>query len=248
MMKSSSPSQKGFTLVELAIVMIIIGLLIGGILKGQQLIYNSRIKSVATQLQGIQAAQNIFRDTYKALPGDLPRATQRLTTCGPANFCVNGNGDGLVGVRLNQSTGATGSENIQYWKHLAMADLINGVIPSADPDPTTLAWGVTNPSTTMGGGMNALMMVSPLEVGTGPGDFGGRGVIIMLTATPGTTTWFLTPQDARAIDLILDDGGPNSGIVTAEYATSSFCDVDAPGNNYRLDITTPQCILYLNIE
>lgn len=242
----SSSRQKGFTLVELAIVMIIIGLLIGGILKGQQLIYNSRIKSVVTQLQGVQTAQNIFRDTYKALPGDLNRATQRLTNCTAANFCVNGNGNGVLGVRVDQSTGATGVENLQYWKHLAMADLINGVNPSADP--ATLIWGVTNPSTTMGGGMNAMMMLSSILTGTGHGDFGGPGVVIQLTATPGTTTWFLTPRDAQAIDLVMDDGRPNSGSVTAEYATTSQCDTDLPANNYRLDVETPQCILYFNIN
>ncbi len=70
--------QKGFTLVELAIVLTIIGLLIGGILKGQQLITNARVTAQMAQVQGVEAATTTFNDTYQGLPGDLTTATTRV--------------------------------------------------------------------------------------------------------------------------------------------------------------------------
>ena len=75
-------NEGGFTLVELAIVMIIIGLLIGGILKGQELINNARVSSSVTQIKGAEAAINTFRDKYAALPGDIANAAARLPNCG----------------------------------------------------------------------------------------------------------------------------------------------------------------------
>ena len=73
--------EQGFTLVELAIVMIIIGLLIGGVLKGQQLIENAKVTATISQIKGFQAALNSFRDTYSAMPGDMRNATTRLSGC-----------------------------------------------------------------------------------------------------------------------------------------------------------------------
>ena len=70
--------EAGFTLVELAVVMIIIGLLIGGILKGQELIANAQITGTASSVKGIDAATTTFRDTYAAMPGDLTNASTRL--------------------------------------------------------------------------------------------------------------------------------------------------------------------------
>ncbi len=74
----SRQSERGFTLVELAIVMIIIGLLIGGILKGQELINNARVSSTAAQAKAIESGISTFRDKYAGLPGDLANPLVRL--------------------------------------------------------------------------------------------------------------------------------------------------------------------------
>jgi prepilin-type N-terminal cleavage/methylation domain-containing protein len=92
-------NQKGFTLVEIAIVMVIIGLLLGGVLKGQQMIANAKIKSLVNHAQGLSAAIYSYQDRYKALPGDDPRATTNLP--GASGGCLagnlaNGNGDGNI--------------------------------------------------------------------------------------------------------------------------------------------------------
>src|SRR5262245_240096 len=102
-MKSSNHTkginaQAGFTLVELAIVMIIIGLLIGGVLKGQQLITNAQVTSTVAQIKAIDAATTSFRDQYAATPGDMVTPTARIPNCATGACAVVGNGDGRVGA------------------------------------------------------------------------------------------------------------------------------------------------------
>src|SRR5579871_6137739 len=93
-------SEKGFTLVELAIVMTIIGLLIGGILKGQTLMQNARVTAEVAQVKGVSAAMTTFKDMYNAVPGDMTGAGTRLTGCPSAAACnpsAATAGDGIVG-------------------------------------------------------------------------------------------------------------------------------------------------------
>ncbi len=87
-------NQKGFTLVELAIVLIIIGVIIGGILKGQGMIKNAKIRRVKTDIDGIVAAVYSYQDKYGFLPGDDPNRRDGATRLN-ATGCTGGNGDGL---------------------------------------------------------------------------------------------------------------------------------------------------------
>lgn len=118
----SSP-KSGFTLVELAIVLMIIGLLIGGILKGQELIQNARILSFVRQNKALDAAILTFMDSYGYKPGDMPSPSTRLPNCS-ATPCSNaGDGDGIIGG----STGTFTNENNTAFIHLNVANLISGV-------------------------------------------------------------------------------------------------------------------------
>src|SRR5271170_940160 len=80
--------QSGFTLVEIAIVLVIIGLLLGGILKGQEMITQAKIKNVVSDFNGITAAQYAYQDRYHQLPGDDPVTATRWPTQGPGGIAV----------------------------------------------------------------------------------------------------------------------------------------------------------------
>ncbi|HEB81223.1 MAG TPA: prepilin-type N-terminal cleavage/methylation domain-containing protein, partial [Gammaproteobacteria bacterium] len=86
--------QKGFTLIEIAIVLVIIGLLLGGVLKGQELINTARVRALNNSVDGVTAAWFSFQDRYRAFPGDYTQATVNLPD--PNGLIANGNGDGLV--------------------------------------------------------------------------------------------------------------------------------------------------------
>jgi len=90
--------QEGFTLVELAIVLVIVGLLIGGILKGQQMLQNSRVTATVAQINGFEAATTSFRDAYGELPGDLIGPDSRIAGCDHCTFgATTSLGDNRVG-------------------------------------------------------------------------------------------------------------------------------------------------------
>ncbi len=108
--------QKGFTLVEIAIVLVIIGLLLGGILKGQEMITQAKIKNVMADMSGVSAAMYGYQDRYKALPGD-----DRVATRWGLSGAAVGNGDGIV---VGKWTAA--GEALNFWDHLRRAGFLSG--------------------------------------------------------------------------------------------------------------------------
>src|SRR5687767_15863465 len=98
--------EGGFTLVEIAIVLVIIGLLLGGILKGQEMITQAKIKNVIADMSGVSAAMYGYQDRYRALPGDDRAAAARWTTGVAA-----ANGDGIIeGLYLRSEERRVGKE------------------------------------------------------------------------------------------------------------------------------------------
>lgn len=128
--------QIGFTLIEIAIVLVIIGLLLGGVLKGQELITSARVRNLISQQDGVKAAYFGFLDRFRALPGDYNQATTNIT-----GATVNGNNNGQI-----QSTGGGGAidEHIAAWEHMSKAGFINGSYTYAAGAETT-ASAPTNP-------------------------------------------------------------------------------------------------------
>ncbi|MDH5535128.1 MAG: prepilin-type N-terminal cleavage/methylation domain-containing protein [Betaproteobacteria bacterium] len=108
--------QQGFTLIEIAIVLVIIGLLLGGVLKGQELITSARVRNLISQQDGIKAAYFGFLDRYRSLPGDYSQATSNIPNCAAAT-CPNGDGNGQVDA---------GNESVASWSHLSKAGFITG--------------------------------------------------------------------------------------------------------------------------
>ena len=109
--------QRGFTLVEIAIVLVIIGLLLGGILKGQEMITQAKIKNVIADMTGISAAMYGYQDRYRALPGDDKNATRW-------SGATQGNGDGIINGKYLSTTAA--DESLNFWDHLRKAGFVSG--------------------------------------------------------------------------------------------------------------------------
>ena len=115
--------NQGFTLVEIAIVLVIIGLLLGGILKGQEMITQAKIKNLIADFSGVSAAYHGYQDRYRAIPGDDPGALARWAA--PA---VNGNGNGVVGGTYNNAC-ALAIESCSFWDHLRRSGFVAGTGP-----------------------------------------------------------------------------------------------------------------------
>jgi len=127
--------QSGFTLVEIAIVLVVIGLLLGGILKGQQLINSARVRNLADQNSGVQAAYYGFIDRFRNLPGDMlctqavANVGQAVSAAGCATQDVGGDANGRLD--LGQEIGAV-------WAHLSIAGFLNGTYDGLDASGNAL--------------------------------------------------------------------------------------------------------------
>lgn len=245
-------SLSGFTLVELAIVMTIIGLLIGGVLKGQELMTNARVTATITQVQGYRAAHTTFIDMYQAIPGDTRYATSRLVGCSVATNCYDGDGDGTIGtVSTNYShdnqggtVAAPAIETTMYWKHLALANLITGIKPNSDP--LVPAWGDTHPDSKIGGGFH---IVDANE--TGANQATGHYYLLrqLPTGDPHPVAHgieVLTPAQAERIDRKMDDGNGRTGDVRDDDA-SSWCNAVGVGT-YSSTGTGKDCLVIFQFQ
>jgi prepilin-type N-terminal cleavage/methylation domain-containing protein len=123
-------SQSGFTLVEIAIVLVIIGLLLGGVLKGQELINSAKVKNLAGDFRAIPTFVYAYQDKYRRLPGDDPAAVANV---GAAAGEV-GDGDGRIEGAWNAAPtgGACTTESCRFWLHVRLSNLASGSTNLAD--------------------------------------------------------------------------------------------------------------------
>jgi prepilin-type N-terminal cleavage/methylation domain-containing protein len=189
-------AQAGFTLVEIAIVLVIIGLLLGGILKGQEMITQAKIKNVINDFNGVTAAVTSYQDRYRAIPGDDQGANARWVTQAPASGSGNGIVAGLYNANDTSNGGApaAAAESNLFWQHLRIAGFIAG--------PTTgLGSGSPPPNAT--GGL--------IGVETGVGGANGLGFTSLIMCTSN-----LPDKVAIAVDTQADDGNPATGQVRGQ--------------------------------
>ena len=189
--------QKGFTLVEIAIVLVIIGLLLGGILKGQEMITQAKIKNVVADFSGVSAAYYGYQDRYRAIPGDDAGAVARWAAAAlPAAPASGAYGNGIVSGGYSTST--TNEESRLFWAHLRSAGFVAGTGQQQPFNAVTGLLGVQS-------GDGAVAPVATLlDVG------GGNGFVGLIICSAG-----LPDKIAIAVDTQMDDGSSNTGTVRA---------------------------------
>ena len=205
--------RKGFSLVELSIVLVILGLLTGGILGGQSLIRASELRAVATEISRYNTAVYTFRDKYFALPGDMTNATSfwgnadtgaiggecatPLTDAGTGTQTCNGNGSGIIDW---------GSEERRIWQHMANAGLIEGSYSGVGP---VMVAGVNVPTSKLASNSYRFLHETALY-GNG-GINNGLRVGRISSGYFGNDEGIAKPEEAWNIDQKLDDGLADSG-------------------------------------
>lgn len=250
-------TNAGFTLVEIAITLVIVGLLISGVLKGVELVNTSRINGTITKVKEIEVAVQMFQEKYNGYPGDTNRAIARISGCTPANSCQNGDANLYIGApdgvtevygwvsRLQPS--GVAMETYQAWKHLAMADLLSGVEISSDLSPSQRGWSRSHPSSAMGGGFE-FYYDARMRSGAGGAGRGGAHVMRLSMAAVGESprNFGIVPDLAYRIDFKMDDGLPNAGSVLANYGgDEGRCKDNASSASGRyLEDGAPECVLF----
>lgn len=230
----SQRHRLAFSLVELSIVLVILGLLTGGILAGQSLIRAAELRSVSTEYDRYIAATHTFRDKYMGLPGDFRNATRFWNLQVVGSNCVSNHGlsaagtpgvcdgDGNGSVYWGASAGNEANESFQFWRHLASAGLIEGTYNGlAGPVSNFVAVlppaaNANVPASRIG---RAGYTISGSSTGTVPSGnpqwFEGslRNVLFFGTVANYTSGAALKPEEAWNLDTKMDDGQPARGSV-----------------------------------
>jgi prepilin-type N-terminal cleavage/methylation domain-containing protein len=192
-MKSMKSQQSGFTLVEIAIVLVIIGLLLGGILKGQELINSAKVKNLAGDFKTVPLYIYGYQDRFKAIPGDDGRAITNLpsgTTPAPA-AADNGNANGLIDGEWNSET--AGDESAKFWRAVRATNFAAG--------PTDMTATGYYPQNVEGGRIgitSANAAQTPIT--------GMSGTYVFCSST-------ILGKYAKQLDTTLDDGNTATGSI-----------------------------------
>jgi prepilin-type N-terminal cleavage/methylation domain-containing protein len=239
-------SRSGFTLLEISIVLVIIGLLVGGILTGRDLIKAAELSATISQIQKYNTGVNTFRLKYGYLPGDIPdpqassfgfQARGTLAGQGDSNGFIEGYGSNVFGTDCGFYEGT--GEDAVFWVDLSTAGLIDGGFNTASSH-TLLAATLTATSTPslsayfpaaklgqgnyvyVWAGGYADSSAGNCNKGDGNNYFGLSPFSSITTnGEPYATATSLSVQQAYSIDKKIDDGLPQSGNVMAMYVNNN---------------------------
>lgn len=262
MARNARIKNKGFTLVELSIVLVILALLVAAVIGGQSLIRAAELRGVITDANLYITAINNFKQQYRYLPGDFNRATSYWADPDTAHGLIvhNGDGDGRVGL-------ASGDERFYAWQHLNLAGFVEGNytgatgsggpndfvtnqkaanaanIPSARLSNSGFAFYYADNSA----GSNYVYVTPAANVlgfGASAGTDGGPPNVVIIT-----------PQDAYTIDTKVDDGMPGTGLWIANmtgghtFASGNGCTKSTSNSdytgNFQMTLTSNECSFFI---
>lgn len=251
-----SSARRAFSLVELSIVLVILGLLTGGILAGQSLIRAAELRSVSTDTARIFTAMSSFRDKYFAMPGDMTNATSfwgaahadpatcRTTPSTDMRTC-NGNGDGLL---YSVDGNVTQHERMRIWQHLANAGLIEGNYTGV-AGPFSIVDSIPGENVPRGklsnSGYSFVQEAATMDSSSPYYFQGAVGLHITFGGPTGyqTNGPLLKPEEQWNLDTKLDDGKPTSGRVKSYKQSwqANCADGDTLSASYMLSTSGQTC-------
>lgn len=244
-MAAMAEDESGFTLIEMSIVLVIIGLIIGGVLKGQELINSTRLKSTVSQWDATKAAVNGFQDKFNSMPGDYANADTTISAAGVLANNTAGLGDGTVGTLLTGTTfsadvSASG-ENLNAWAHLGAAGLVSGI--------TVCTTAGTLQAAASGGVMSGKIS-------------GTSWAIVHATVNNSTSLWSrlqfgtgapavaLSGKDAAEIDRKFDDNNSIRGSIQSDPTNAANVSAGCSNSTgvYSALSTTRGCTTVFNLQ
>ena len=193
--------QTGFTLIELAIVLVIIGLLLGGVLRGQELINSAKVKNMANDFRSIPVYIYGYQDKFKSLPGDDKAANGHVGGTAPTGTSA---GNGQIDGFWDSETPA--DESVLFWEHVRLAGLATGstTLPAAGASPFY--------PTNSDGGRIGVSSKLPIKLLPGAYFMCSKGIL---------------GKYAKQLDTTIDDGEPDGGSLRATIGASAATAPDA---------------------
>jgi len=251
--KQTRNAESGFTLVELAIVMIIIGLLIGGILKGQELIGAARVASAVSQIKAAEVGINTFRDKYSGYPGDILTPATRVPNCtaAVAPMCAQaGNANSQIGAAGAGGALATAAnENSAALAQMVAADMYAGVRPSVATG-TASAPEINLVASNLAGSYKLMYDAGSTPTGA-QGPLAAGHYLRWDTSTTGAGAAgdvMLTPSQALRVDKKIDNDSATTGSVIAIGGAAGTATCNTTAGVYNELLGGNLCGLYIRVN
>ena len=205
-------SQSGFTLIEIAIVLVIIGLLLGGVLKGQELINGARVKNLAMDFKNVPVFIYGYQDKFKGLPGDDINVATHLGATATVASTPGTVGNGTIDGSWDSITAT--DESVLFWQHVRMAGLTSG-------QQNVTVTSVTDPYFPLNAVGGRIGIQGNLGTAASPKPIVGiPGTYVICSAN-------IAGKFAKLLDIMLDDGNTALGSMRVTAVAAGTAAVNA---------------------